>query len=170
VSIAVEGVTLFCCWLLVRSAGHKFRSPGYYLDLIARLVPALPMGRCVVLLIAIAESSLAILLLIPLFRGLALTGFALLMLVYAAVMTWQLWQGGSAAPCGCSGPGSRLLVAPALVVRNACCAFIALLATLPQSSGVQYGYGSILAACFLYAIYYVSEQWIAGQQYMEEEI
>ena len=167
------GFALFFAWLFALAAIQKLRAPDYYTNLMSTYIPALPHGRFTLLTLALAELALAMLLLIPHTRGYGLAGSAGLLLVYAAMMAWQIRRGQAGMDCGCSGPASVLAVSPALVVRNLVCACLALL-SMSAAVGAVVGalelVLSVVIALFMITFYLCSDQVIANAQQMAGEV
>ena len=166
-------MALFFSWLFAVAGIQKLRAPDYYLGLISSYIPALPVGRWLLLPLAGSELAIAILVLIPQTRTYGLAGSAGLLLAYAAMMAWQVWRGHADMDCGCSGPASDLSVSGALVVRNLICACLAIL-SLSALTGVAVGVIglvlSVIMASFIITFYLCSDQLIANAQQMAGEV
>ena len=170
--VFATGLSLFFAWLFARAALHKVAQWSYYLDLMIAYFSLPALAATLLLLATVTELLLACLLLLPGLRNVGLTGTALVLATYAATMAWQIYRGRTDTPCGCSGAGSSLRVAPALVIRNLLCAALALLA-MHQASAWQGWYPLLLAiGCAIVAslAYLWVEQAIANHQYMNEEV
>ena len=170
--VLAVGLSLFFAWLFARAALHKLAQRAYYLNLMTAYFSASWVAAPLLLLATATELLLACLLLLPGLRGVGLVGTALLLTVYALAMAWQLWRGRADTPCGCSGAGSSLTVAPILVIRNLLCVALAVLAL--NIGAVLQGWYSLLlsagCATVLSLLYLWIEQAIANNQYMNEEI
>jgi hypothetical protein len=166
------GVALFLCWLFGAAAVHKLRAPAYYTRLVSAYLPAEGVARVAVPVIALTELCLALALLLPASRSLALVAAAALLISYALSMAWQYLRGRADLECGCSGPAATITVGPALIVRNLVCA--ALAGSLVYSgSAVPETMGVVLAvflALFLIFIYLCSDQIIANAQAMAGDV
>ena len=163
---------LFFAWLFGRAVVHKLSAPAYYRELMAAYVP-IPGAAGTFLVLAIAlELALVALLLLPGYRSIGLTGCALLLLIYAALMAWQLWRGRVGMSCGCSGANSTLVISLPLVLRNIACAILAFSATLYTVSWG--GWSQMVVALSLALIlatgYLLFEQMLANAQYMNEDV
>lgn len=170
--VCAAGISLFFAWLLARAAVHKLTERAYYLDLLMAYFSVPLVAAALWLLATATELLLACLLLLPGLRSVALASTALLLVVYAAAMAWQIYRGRTDTPCGCSGAGSALRVAPELVIRNLLCVALALLA-MYQGSTWQGWYALLLAcacAIVLSLAYLWIEQAIANNQYMNEDV
>ena len=170
--VFAAGLSLFFAWLLGRAALHKVAQRAYYLDLMLAYFSVPSVAAALWLLATATELLLACWLLLPGLRSAGLAGTALLLAVYGAAMTWQIYRGRTDTPCGCSGAGSALRVAPGLVIRNLLCAALALFAMYLGSTW-QGWYALLLAggcAIVLALAYLWIEQAIANNQYMNEEV
>jgi len=168
-----NGLALFFAWLFAAAALYKFRAPRYYHDLLQAYLPGLPFKRLILLVLATLELTIAVLVLWPPLRAAALAGGAVLLLAYAAMMGAQVRNGHADAACGCSGPGSELLVSPALVVRNLVCVALALPSITDQASawsGLLSGVLSVIVALVLVSGYLFSELLIGNAQHMNQDI
>lgn len=132
--VAQWGGALLLSLLLLSAAWHKLREgQAFSLTLAAwRVVPAawVPLTRWA---LAVLEADLALGLLLPSQRPLALWGCALLLLVYGAGLTLNLARGRRDLDCGCGGAAQR--IHPALVVRNVVLAGLAILLSLTAGVG-----------------------------------
>ena len=168
-----NGLALFFAWLFAVAALYKFRAPRYYQLLLTSHMPGLPFKRSIPVMLGISELLIAILVLWQPTRAAALTGAAVLLLTYAATMSWQLRNGHADAACGCSGPGSELLVSPALVARNLVCVALALLsmtAAPGPGTGFLSAVLSLLVALVLISGYLLSERLIGNAQFMNQDV
>ena len=114
-------------------------------------------------LLPLAEGALALGLLSPL-RPWAAAGAALLLLMYAIAMAWQLAR-GHRPDCGCGG--APLSVSPLLVLRNILLLPLAALAALPaQGRPLQAIDGAVLMAALLLAtvLWSAAHQLLRAQQ------
>ena len=167
------GITLFAAWLLGVSAWHKFTNLGFYRSLVNAYLGGLPVPVSMVVLLAGAEALLAGLMLLPATRAPALAGAAGLLLAYALLMTSKLLQGRRDLRCGCAGPAADTQLSPVLVVRNALCIALCLVA-IPSTPG-PFGSVATLAAAttvggFLTLLYLCSEQLISNAQRMTKGV
>jgi hypothetical protein len=167
------GILFFLVWLFTTAVVHKARAPRYYLRLVAHYAPVKTGLRLLVWLISLLEFSIAALLLLPGLHNAGLAAAALVLVAYAAIMSWQVARGQTDLECGCAGPGSTLRVGWALVVRNLICAGLAALA-MTSSAAFPTGPGSLvlalIIAVLLITAYLTCEQAIASAQAMEEDI
>lgn len=168
-----NGLALFFAWLFAAAALYKFRAPRYYQVLLQSHLPGLPLKRLIPMILAITELVIAVLVLWQPTRTAALAAAAVLLLIYAAAMSWQLRNGHADAACGCSGAGSELLVSPALVARNLVCAALALASMTASASawsGLLSGALSLVVAGVLLSGYLLSERLIGNAQFMNQDV
>ncbi len=167
-----NGVIWFFSWLFAMAAIHKFRAPEDYLPPLRAYFSVFPVGQWAVLLVAVMEASLALMLLLPQTRLYGLLGSAIVLSVYAGFMAVQIFNGHRDLRCGCARAASRVVVSPALVLRNLVCAGFAILALAPGAI-VQAGFAglglSLSVLIFMVAVYLCSEQLIANAQQMMGE-
>lgn len=163
------GIAFFVAWLLGMSAWHKFRSPAFYRSLVSAYLGGLALPPSLVTALAAAEAALAVLLLLPASRALALSCAAGLLLAYALLMASKLLEGRRDLRCGCAGPAADVLLSPALVLRNLVCAGLCL-AAIPLSPGPFGALVTLVAALFVAAflslMYLCCEQLISNAQRM----
>lgn len=163
---------LFFAWLFGRAVVHKLSAPAYYRELVASYFPIPGAAGTLLALTTVLELALVALLLLPGSRAVGLTGCALLLVIYAAFMAWQLWRGGVGLSCGCSGANSTLVISLPLVLRNIACAILALSATLYTASwGIwPQVVVALTLALILATAYLLFEQALANAQYMNEDV
>ena len=168
-----NGLALFFAWLFAAAALYKFRAPRYYQVLLQSHLPGLPFKPLIPMFLAITELLIAVLVLWPPTRTVALAGVAALLIAYAATMSWQLRNGHADAACGCSGAGSELLVSPALVTRNLVCAALALASMTAAASawsGLLSAALSLVIAVALVSGYLLCERLIGNAQFMNQDV
>ena len=165
-------ICLFFAWLFGRAVAHKLYAPAYYRELLAVSFPIPGAAGTLLALTTTLELVLVALLFLPGSRATGLTGCALLLLIYAAFMAWQLWQGRVGMSCGCSGANSTLVISLPLVLRNIACAILAFAATLYTVSwgGWPQVVAALALALILAAAYLLFEQALANAQYMNEDV
>lgn len=167
-----NGLAWFLLWLFAQAAFHKFSAPAYYQQLVHRYVSAVPASRFWVLLVASLEAGVALGLLLPQSRSVALAAAAALLIGYGALMASQILRGQADMACGCAGPDSQLGISWALVLRNGICAGLALLAATAAATvnAGWLGMGlSLFVAVFAVLVYETSEQLISNAQWMAGE-
>lgn len=172
VQAVAGGIALFFSWLFARAGVHKLRFRPYYRQLLTAYVPQAQLAAVLVTLLALAEISLALLLLLPGGRPPGLLGAVVLLGLYAAVMGWQLRRGRGDLDCGCSGPGA-LKISPALVLRNLLCAALAgSVIAVPGHVFDSIGAAvlSLVLGCAVAGLYLFCELAIANAQAMAEDI
>jgi hypothetical protein len=169
--LVTSAISLFFAWLFAVSAWHKLRHPGYYRDLLRSwFVSGPPWLQAWPL--AVLELLIALSLLLPGSRSGALMLAALLLLLYAAGMAWQLLRGRSSLKCGCAGPAADSTISHALVWRNLVCAQLAVLAARPVSGELLRGpdiAAAALCAAFMCLFYLCCEQLISNAQHFATE-
>jgi uncharacterized membrane protein YphA (DoxX/SURF4 family) len=121
--------------LLLPAAWHKVRDLAVFRAVLEayRLVPRILLGPMSVLL-PLAEAGLAVGLLVPASRPVCAVATAVLLLVYAFAIGWNVAHGRTDLDCGCTGPLERRPVAGWMVTRNVILALTALLTALPWDS------------------------------------
>lgn len=117
------------------AAAHKMRAPETFRSAIDdyRLVPRSLSGPISICLL-IAESLVALMVLIPAAQVAGLAVMAGLLLLYTGAICINLNRGRRDLDCGCSGPASRHLISGWLVLRNLILLGLVLLALLPPVS------------------------------------
>jgi len=171
----ITGIALFYAWLFGLAAWHKFTALAYYEAVVRDMLSTAPGFRFIsdrttrffVIAIATMEACLALALIIPGFYSTTLIGSAVLLLLYASVLAWQLQLGRNGMDCGCAGPASGVVMNGKLVVRNLFLALPAVLVLFPivqQPFSILFGALSVTIAAFAIAIYSCSEQLIANSQ------
>lgn len=169
--LVVSAVSLFFAWLFAVSAWHKLRHPGYYRDLLRSWFVAGPRWLDVRPL-AILELLIVVTLLFPVSRMGALVAVAVLLLLYAAAMAWQLLQGRTSLKCGCAGPATDTTISGALIWRNLLCAQLAVLAAQPVSVKLAHALDigvAALCAVFMCLLYLCCEQLMSNAQHFAPE-
>jgi len=164
-----HGITGFLAWLMALAAWHKFSDPFAYRTVVADYLGGAPVPAPVVSLVAAVEAAIALLLLVPATRQLALVAAAVLLLAYASLMALQVLQGRREMRCGCAGPDAQVTVSPVLVGRNLLCVTLALAAldSAPTTaSAVSTLVVTPLVAAFLVLTYLCSEHLIDNAQRM----
>jgi hypothetical protein len=123
--VVVAAGLLVCVFL--RGAWHKLFDFSWFVHTLAeyRLIPA-SLASPVAGMLALAETGVAIGLVLPQSRAAAALAAGALLLIYAAAIAINLLRGRSRIECGCGGPGEGL--SWALVGRNAVLAAFALVA------------------------------------------
>jgi uncharacterized membrane protein len=167
-----DGLAWFIAWLFALAACHKFAALDYYRQLVARYVGMAGVRVAWVWLLGVLEISIALSILLSLQRSVGLAGAAVVLLAYAALMAGQLLRGTADFPCGCAGPNSALGVSWVLVVRNAVCAALALLAMHPAGGFVPGWVGttlSLLLTAFAVLVYQAIDYAVSNAQWMEGE-
>ena len=120
--------------LFAHAAWHKWRALAHFRGQLAayRLLPDALLGVAGVG-VPLAETAIAVLLLIgPLRAAAALAGAALL-LAYAAAMGINLARGRRDLDCGCAGPAERRPIAAWMVWRNVLLSLVLLALGRPWS-------------------------------------
>lgn len=114
--------------ILLGAAWHKLSEPNMFLSALAgyRLVPP-SLLEAAARSIPMLEIALAAGMLVPMTRGLALIGVAILMIGYALAIGINLARGRSYIDCGCGGAAHPL--SWGLLVRNGVLAAAALAAS-----------------------------------------
>lgn len=167
----VTGLAWFLAWLFARAALHKLRAVDYYRVLIGRYLGTAGSAPAVYLL-AVVESVVAVLLVLPHLQRLGLVLAALFLLFYGALMALKILFGGADMQCGCSGPDSPLQLSWALVLRNLVCAGLASLAlarvSIPASDWLHWP-GSFGVALIAATAYLFCEALISNAQFMAGE-
>jgi hypothetical protein len=121
--------------LFASAALHKLRDLTGFAQLLAAY-RVLPAARYLAWLVPVAESLVALGLLLPRSRApAALTG-ACLLLLYAAAIALNLMRGRRELSCGCGGPDERRPIAPWMVTRNALLACAIAVTALPAAARV----------------------------------
>jgi hypothetical protein len=169
--LVITAVSLFFAWLFAVSAWHKLRHPGYYRDLLRSWFVASPRWLAVWPL-AVLELFIVVSRLIPGSRSGALVLVAVLLLLYAAGMAWQLLQGRTTLKCGCAGPAADATISSVLVWRNLVCAQLAVLAARPVTGELLRGLDiavAALCAAFMCLFYLCCEQLLSNAQHFAPE-
>lgn len=122
----------FIAVLLARAAWHKVNDYVAFTGTLSdyRILPESLLGPATVLLVTV-EALLAVGLLWGETRVYAGIGAAGLLVIYALAMMVPLSQGRTEISCGCGGPTDHL--SPALLLRNALLAGIAVVAAFPMA-------------------------------------
>lgn len=146
--------------ILVAAAWHKLADrDGFSAALAAyRLLPA-PLVRPVAHALVGIEAILALGALVPVSRGHALAGIAVLFVLYGAAIALNLVRGRREIDCGCGGPGQPL--AWSLVVRNVLLAAAALAWAVPAPArefGTYDRVAAVLVALGLLGLYLMSDE------------
>ena len=165
------GIALAFVWLFGSAAWHKFSSLDWYAGLLQSWgVERIPM-RPAIRAVAAVELMVALGLLLPQLRNMALLLAALLLLAYAVMMALQLARGKASLRCGCAGPASAISISPSLVTRNLLCASVAILASIPGAA-IAWSPGSagasLLLGVFLVIVYAATERMIGNAQQFTE--
>ncbi len=170
--ILIDSIALFFAGLFALAAYHKFRSPGHFSSIMGQSLYGIPRrmpisDHAAVYLLALIETVVAIAMLLPASRTLAMAAVIILLLIYALFIGLQVRQGKQALDCGCAGPSSGILMSTHLVWRNLICAGLAGLALLPTQAVESTPAAVAAAVCmaaFLVATYHCSNQLIANAQ------
>lgn len=152
----VIALSLAVLWLM--AATHKLRVFDAFSGVLAdyRLLPAGVTGVCAAAVVGV-ELCLGIGLLMPTGRDFALSGSALVLVLYAGAIAVNLVRGRRFIDCGCSGLAEQQPLGVWLVVRNLLLALAALAATLPVQGRALVWFDAVAvsaAVCvsaFLYA-------------------
>ena len=123
-----SGITYFAAALFAHAGLSKWRSPQAYQETVASTLGR-AAGIRAVRMIGAAELGSATLMAVPAWRELGLILAAALLVIYAAVMGWQVYRGQVNLRCGCGGPGSDTRIGSELIWRNVVLAGCALWAT-----------------------------------------
>lgn len=118
--------------LLLHAAVAKLADRGLFHQHLAAYGVPEPLQPALVWALPLAEALLALGLVTP-WRTAAALGAALLLASYGAAMAWHLLR-GHVLDCGCGG--TPLALSPALVLRNAVLAAIAVVAAAPADGRV----------------------------------
>ena len=164
-------IALFFAWLFAVSAWHKLRHPGFYRELL-RSWFVQKAGSVGIWPLAVLELVIVLSLLFPASRSGALLLVAVLLLLYAAGMGWQLLRGRAYLKCGCAGPAADTTISRALVWRNLICAQLALFAAQQITAGSLHFLNAgvaVLCAAFLCLLYLCCEQLISNAQHFALE-
>jgi Methylamine utilisation protein MauE len=167
------GISGFIAWLMALAAWHKWSDPAAYRAVVVAYLGGAPVSAALVPLVAALEAGIALALLVPASRQLALVAAAALLLAYAALMGLQVLQGRRDLRCGCAGPDAAVTVSPVLVGRNLCCVALALAAlqVQPTTAGaVSALLAASLLAVFLVLTYLCCEHLIGNAQRMAKGI
>lgn len=162
---------LFICWLMLNAGRHKLRPRyrPYYRELIAGYgLRSEALIRGAVPVLGAVECLLGLLILPPSTRTPCALGAGALLLGYALLMAYALFQGKRDLNCGCGGPASEVKVSPWLIARNTALVTPATLALLP-GAGVwsPQGVVAVPAALLGILIYLCFEQWLGNQHKLE---
>lgn len=164
-------VALAIAWIFAHAAWHKFRSPLWYAALLQEWgLKTAFSNTAYVRTLGLLEALIAIGLLMPPSRALALWVSAGVFVVYAAFMFRLLLSGASGAACGCAGPDSGIAISYALVARNVVIAVVAMFSSVSMDVvAMSFGQWLVSAAFgFLLAMFYhVVEQLIANAQKLD---
>ena len=157
---------LFICWLMLGAGRHKLRPRyrPYYRELIA----GYGLRSAALIRGAVPECLLGLLILHPSTRTPCALGAGALLLGYALLMAYALFQGKHDLNCGCGGPASEVKVSPWLIARNTALVTPATLALLP-GAGVWSPQSVVVvpAALLGILIYLCFEQWLGNQHKLE---
>ena len=171
-SLISDAMALFFVWLFAISAIHKVRNPNDYLAAMTAYLPGTGVGKPAVLAVALVECLVAVTVALAPLRTFGLIACAIVLTVYAALMARHLSSGRGEIKCGCAGPASRVVISPALVLRNFICAAAAVIAMTPTLRVDASYLGSSLTltvAAFMIIVYLTSEQLIGNAQQMVGE-
>lgn len=162
---------LFLGWLMLGAGRHKLRPRyrPYYRELIAGYgLRNEALIRAAVPVLGAVECLLGLLILHPSTRTPCALGAGALLLGYALLMAYALFQGKHDLNCGCGGPASEVKVSPWLIARNTALVTPATLALLP-GAGVWslQGVVAVPAALLGILIYLCFEQWLGNQHKLE---
>ena len=165
--LIANSLAIAFAWLFAVAGFHKLNSVDWYADLIRHwLTPGMP-ARFLTRLIAVIELIVAMSLIPPETRAAGLLFMALLLVVYALLMNWQLAKGRADLYCGCTGPASPTTISAALIARNIFCAALAVAASspsLPLEHTAATAAATLLQAVFLVLLYTGYEQLISNAQ------
>ena len=162
---------LFICWLMLGAGRHKLRPRyrTYYQELIAGYgLRSEALIRGAVPVLGAVECLLGLLILLPSTRTPCALGAGALLLGYALLMAYALFQGKHDLDCGCGGPASEVKVSPWLIARNTALVTPATLALLPGAGVWSPQSVVVLPAALLgILIYLCFEQWLGNQHKLE---
>ena len=158
--IAVGTIIGALALVMLAAAWHKFSEPDVFAGSLAayKLLPqalVAPLAR----VLPVLEGVLAVGILVPATRSLALFGLAALVLVYAAAMAVNLLRGRHDIDCGCGGAAHPL--SWGLVARNLVLAAAALVAsrpTLERSMTWIDALTLVLGVLAFYALYLMADE------------
>ena len=168
-------VCLFLVWLFALAAYHKFTHLTYYSELLleylptngSTLLPPAALKRVAAPVLAAMELSVAVLLLVPASRTIALLMAIALLSMYATAMLVQLILGRRQLNCGCAGPASNTRISGVLVVRNIVLVLLAVAALSTGTSVSVSGLTVLVTGCatvFIILLYLCAEQLIGNHQ------
>ena len=162
---------LFLCWLMLGAGRHKLRPRYrlYYRELMAGYgLRSEALIRGAVPVLGAVECLLGLLILHPSTRTPCALGAAALLLGYALLMAYALFQGKRDLHCGCGGPASEVKVSPWLIARNTALVTLALLALGPGAGlGSPQAVVAAPAALLGILIYLCFEQWLGNRHRLE---
>ncbi len=161
-------ICLFFIWLFALAAYHKFANLNYYSKLMSNYgLSVLPVQKAAVTGLALLEGGVAIMLIIPALRTVALfIGIGLLFL-YATAMTMQLIVGHRQLNCGCAGQASNTHISVILVARNVFLILLAVVAVIGGAGVIFTSFTAILImtmTAFMILLYLCVEQLISNGQ------
>ena len=175
-AFVATGIALFFACLFGLAALHKLTALNAYAALVSNYVPAavraLLPAKVTTVALALLELTIAAALLWPPTQLWGLLASALLLLVYAGLMAWQLARGRSDLKCGCSGMAFDSRISPSLIYRNLVCVVLAVAAALPATAtGTAPAAVAVTAmlTLFIACLYYCSEQLISNAQHFAGE-
>ena len=165
-------ICFFLLWLFALAAYHKLTHLNHYSQLLLDYLPNTDSNHPLLLRsaaagLAVLELSVALMLILPASRAVALLMAIALLSVYATVMAIQLILGRRQLNCGCAGPAATTHVSAVLVARNILLVVLAVVALLTGSSIVISSYSVLLIVCltlFMIVLYLCAEQLISNSQ------
>lgn len=158
-AVLAQAAALFLLWLFLQAAWHKLKPSNslYYRDLMSEysgLTADSAWLKLLLPLIAVFELLLALALVYGPSQSVASILAAAVLSFYLGLMAWQWYQGKRDMDCGCAGPGARLSIGPALLIRNLVLIALALLVLAHQGLDLS---SWLLALCLsaVFALAYV---------------
>ncbi len=171
--VLAYGIAGFAAWLLGISAWHKLRFSSFFTELASTYLGGASVPSLLIRFLATVELVVAIALLIPSLRVLALGAAAGILLAYALLILSRILAGQRDMRCGCAGPASQLTLSPLLVVRNLLCGVL-LLAAVPvlvTPLGPLLTFAlAVSVSTFLVVLYLCCENLIANAQQMSKGV
>ena len=170
-SLVSDIAAIFLLWLFARAGLHKLLpdSQGYFITLLREYgINNQPLSVFLRYGLGLLEISLAVLVVFPATRSVAVVGCIIVLLVYLAAMAYQLYQGKKDISCGCAGPNAKLKVSGALLWRNGILATFALSCFAPS-----YGFSesvwlvTTMSSLFVIVFYSSIEHLIENEQLIQ---
>ncbi len=161
------GSALVLACVFLAAAAHKWRDLRQFEGILAayRLLPG-ALVRPATLVLPLAESAVAIWLLLPRARFTAAAVAAVLLGIYTLAIGINLLRGHRSIDCGCGDPGRNQSLTEWLLLRNGVLIGVALLAATPVANrplGWLDGLVALLAATTLVLLYSACNQLLSNR-------